>query len=1401
MQEEKIIVQTEEEYKLVDVEENELEVTKKEAVKYIEVDSSKPIVVGVSETFGSNGVSGSITQHSQLGGRFEEKQHSIKSIDRLQGYLDTLSIVKDNYAVHSGLAEFRPWYPYSADSQERVRDVGYFVSLVNDSKENLYIDICRKTKDDDITDIYGVTVTSSGFCGNQNYTYDLLDRSTINLANDYTYAKVCLIGSVKVRVFTEEEYQHIDLGDYVVPNQYGCASKSENNIGFQVVSKGTSVEGTSGNSWNYVGVALVPQNDNVSRVMGELKNTQASIEDVYIQLGTLTDKVEGVEDSTIQIGEDFKGLEDILNESVNKVDVRLKNAEEIIQEAKGLTESANKAIADVQLEYAEAVSTANAAKISVDNALLDIADLQQNVKPLAEWTDGANKGAAGFVAQANKDHTQLSSMVQAFGDNGADITAIMQKIDSNGAAIQHLVTHVDKYSLGAYSLSYGLSLDETTLLQPGHIYVPTDDVEHTETSYMYTCDVSSAIANGTPCFFTIGEQEYGFVAPKDLSNGSLLKYNSKTGKVIIGDDMVDVTIISDSDSMTELTFENEYSFYFKRGMSYIWAISDTPDVYIWKEHKAVSTNVDYAPGVEDGDLWYCWQSVLNGDNIAFCAGTLYCWDVKQELWVAVAAVNDNSESRVAGLIRQTADELTSTYTNLRGDVSVIKQDVDSISTTVSTVQGDLSTINQTAKEVMMGVFEPGGDSSSLQLLLNGMQSTSNSTKPVCVEHILTVPPTSYDGNKYSQPPVWDGEKFVFAKSTLDNTNGKYYFDSDVQTKYCEAVSDSEYKIYTLGNIAMASLKSRVSDTESELESWTRFKASNNETITSITQKSDEEGAEISSVVFGEYRQCIDINLELTEEDLANISANRYSIPPEWSKADKIFVFDDMKEADDGVYCFPINGDDTTYYKLLLNDNKDIIGYEEYKMKSSNYAAIMQEVGEDGSAIGLVAGNNEVEGSIFVSAINGYTSALIDANKIGIHGTAVFTDNLGDGSTTISGKYIRTGSIQSNNYLPPIAPSIFAQKGTKFDLDNGTINSVNFDLDVNGNVSMTGKVTATSGYIGNGVNGFAIQNNPMYTYTVGVDGLSSGDYYFNIDGKYYCFTFSKDLVENDKIILIPDAEIINIKGSYTSTLPTTIQESVANYNPLSNYTNTSFYYLSNNQLLLTGSEAVGTAGVYLAPDGIGLGNGNFYVDNKGNVTMKGSIVLDGSISWGTDNSPVLVLYAVNKLDIPELPYDSYDDDSNTTWHKEYSSSDYYATYSYDGGGSWTEAIRIQGKNGSSANIPGYIKTTYIDETEIRSPTIYSNNFSIMPIPDEITDDTINGFNLYGRFDNKDFHFLEIGYWNAISTPIIYFNSPGSAYAQWTFPQTTFTKSVVFGSGSTVDFTNAKVTGLGVVPVLE
>ena len=107
--------------------------------------------------------------------------------------------------------------------------------------------------------------------------------------------------------------------------------------------------------------------------------------------------------------------------------------------------------------------------------------------------------------------------------------------------------------------------------------------------------------------------------------------------------------------------------------------------------------------------------------------------------------------------------------------------------------------------------------------------------------------------------------------------------------------------------------------------------------------------------------------------------------------------------------------------------------------------------------------------------------------------------------------------------------------------------------------------------------------------------------------------------------------------------------------------------------------------------------NFLVDKDGNVTIKkgsinindnfivdddGNVQLNGSIVWGTGNSPTQIVYANTAFVKPSdgTKWSSFPEANSSGWHRKYVASDYFASYTYDGGNTWTDAIQIAGING-------------------------------------------------------------------------------------------------------------------------
>lgn len=120
------------------------------------------------------------------------------------------------------------------------------------------------------------------------------------------------------------------------------------------------------------------------------------------------------------------------------------------------------------------------------------------------------------------------------------------------------------------------------------------------------------------------------------------------------------------------------------------------------------------------------------------------------------------------------------------------------------------------------------------------------------------------------------------------------------------------------------------------------------------------------------------------------------------------------------------------------------------------------------------------------------------------------------------------------------------------------------------------------------------------------------------------------------------------------------------------------------------------------------NDNFIVDAAGNVQ------LNGSITWGTDASPVQVLYAYGSITKPtdNTAWASYPSTSETGWHRIYNSGvDFFMSCTYDGGHTWTTAIRFAGQNGEPGDDGDSLGSVYLYHraTRVSTPT-YVNDYN-------------------------------------------------------------------------------------------
>ena len=256
---------------------------------------------------------------------------------------------------------------------------------------------------------------------------------------------------------------------------------------------------------------------------------------------------------------------------------------------------------------------------------------------------------------------------------------------------------------------------------------------------------------------------------------------------------------------------------------------------------------------------------------------------------------------------------------------------------------------------------------------------------------------------------------------------------------------------------------------------------------------------------------------------------------------------------------------------------------------------------------LIIGNNLV---LENANDNGVMQFKVDATGAWLYNASYIMQHDDGGLMIFDPKY---GIVAGNKLLfntngTTVTPEFIDDWGDiKFDAD-GMPENANFYLDLrDGSAYFRGRIKADSGSIG----GWELAENELHcgSNSTFVALNSSKD-----TNSLYAIWAGATKPENAKFWVKRDGTLHARDGEFSGTL--------------------SASRLSGN---LTADPQ---SGGWLKGCGIDVNNGAFYVDPSGNVTMKGSInMADGSITWGSGNSPCLVLYCSVAASPPTGSYNS------------------------------------------------------------------------------------------------------------------------------------------------------------------
>ena len=611
----------------------------------VEVFGLETYEVESDNAFPSLGEPNDELRHQLLNGRELNDQHPITAITGLRDELDYIESLKTVYSNEKQVADYYIWQDENVFNDDRT---WRFVSLCQDISA---IRLC------DDGNVFGVTVDAAAFVGGQD-----------DVVRDYHYGLVATTGVVHVQCESD-----VEVGDYVLSNDYGVAKKSRVNYGYKVVALHTLHDvrhavislnsfvdqiHSLGEDMVDVNVHLSDLDKNVAAAVNEANTANQRVE-------KLQDEMENFQVNIEDIVWASKDAADAATNTMNNYKQQIEDAQRISAQAENI---ANSAITSADRIRTEAVDVAAGAVTKANQTQKDITDLMTTMVPLLTWESGSGTGIMGLATQVKnnaKDIALLGSVEGGDGEslvaiasrlsntesildhitsrqgvNGSTIAQVEQKADDNGASITSLVSSVDKYSVGEYSQAYGLTRDQAaSILKIGYTYIPTRHINTVSHNERF-----------------VGENEVNEFTP---------------------------------------------------GCYYVWGVRDDGKAdwiervnsAVWISNSMPSTMYDTLK------YWY-----INSDTApdGYEPYALYMWFVPEDgeaYWKKVNTLSGNVNNRITSMIRQTTNEIAAEVTNARGNAATLSARLSETDASVQTVANwiatdgqSLATIKQTADD-------------------------------------------------------------------------------------------------------------------------------------------------------------------------------------------------------------------------------------------------------------------------------------------------------------------------------------------------------------------------------------------------------------------------------------------------------------------------------------------------------------------------------------------------------------------------------------------------------------------------------------------------------------------------------------------------------------------------------
>lgn len=455
----------------------------------------------------------------------------------------------------------------------------------------------------------------------------------------------------------------------------------------------------------------------------------------------------------------------------------------------------------------------------------------------------------------------------------------------------------------------------------------------------------------------------------------------------------------------------------------------------------------------------------------------------------------------------------------------------------------------------------------------------------------------------------------------------------------------------------------------------------------------------------------------------------------------------------------INIGGNSKYQMRLVDNMIAMtddGWKTAKLAIGLFAT--EGVGEQwGVNAEMLAGHILIGNKLILQNPNdqGYMMFQIDETGAWLYNAQfVLQDGNTGGLVIIDPKYgiVAGTKLLFNTNGTTVTPEFLDEAGDITYDSEGMPQNANFYLDVqDGSAYFRGKLVAKSGKIG----GYTIENSYLHSGSnktfVALNGGTDvyADYaiwagYTNPTSTLCPFWVKKDgtfYAKSGKFA----GELEAAKGTFagalsaaTGTFSGDISAASGTFKgtiQASRYLDTSGRDMMNNGKFTSD---------YLDVRGLNVNN-RFKVDQNGNVTITG-----GSISWNAVTGTGEIDRRIE--DAEDAAYDA----------------------AYDASTALDNVRKL-------AN--GKYSGTFIDGTSIYSPTIYADEFVVMPRNNAGNKRWTGGYSMYGYYGSTLYKMLSINYFMG-DAPWVVFESPAQGYARWGFGWTEFEGTLDFGGANVI-----------------